>query len=255
MLEVVQHQQQVPVAQHLSQALQDRSRAGVEHAKGLVLFDTGCAPEVATDPEGYWGPAAKFLRNIRYRKDQVVDQQIKLHGYQPADVKYVVVSHLHLDHSGGMKLFPNAQFLVMKGELPYAYWPDRRARNGFILNDLLPTRGFDWKELEGDTDLFGDGTLMMLKTAGHTPGECSLKVRLKDFSIVLTGDTVHIRPQMRARRDGQRLRPGGSECINQAPGRDRVQRRSEIVDQPRAGGLSQIRARDGIAVGVLEKHK
>jgi N-acyl homoserine lactone hydrolase len=85
----------------------------------------------------------------------------------------------------------------MKGELPYAYWPDRRARNGFILNDLLPTRGFDWKELDGDTDLFGDGTLMMLKTAGHTPGECSLKVRLKDFSVVLTGDTVHIRPQMR----------------------------------------------------------
>jgi N-acyl homoserine lactone hydrolase len=168
----------------------------VEHDQGLVLFDTGCAPEVASDPEGYWGPAAKFLRNIRYSKEQVVDQQVKLHGYQPADVKYVVVSHLHLDHSGGMKLFPNAQFLVMKGELPYAYWPDRRARNGFILNDLLPTRGFDWKEFEGDTDLFGDGSLMMLKTAGHTPGECSLKVRLKDFSIVLTGDTVHIRPQL-----------------------------------------------------------
>jgi N-acyl homoserine lactone hydrolase len=168
----------------------------VEHAKGLVLFDTGCAPEVASDPEGYWGPATKFLRNIRFSKEQVVDQQVKLHGYQPTDVKYVVVSHLHLDHSGGMKLFPNAQFLVMKGELPYAYWPDRKARNGFILNDLLPTRGFDWKELNGDTDLFDDGSLMMLKTAGHTPGECSLQVRLRDFSIVLTGDTVHIRPQL-----------------------------------------------------------
>ena len=169
----------------------------VEHAKGLVLFDTGCAPEIVTDPEGYWGPATKFLRNIRFTREQVVDQQVKLHGYKPDDVKYVVVSHLHLDHSGGMKLFPNAQFLVMKGELPYAYWPDRRARNGFIFNDLVPTRGFDWKEYDGDTDLFGDGALMMLKTAGHTPGECSLKVRLKDFSIVLTGDTVHIRPQMR----------------------------------------------------------
>jgi N-acyl homoserine lactone hydrolase len=153
--------------------------------------------EVATDPEGYWGPATKFLRNIRFGRDQVVDQQVKLHGYKPTDVKYVVVSHLHLDHAGGMKLFPDAEFLVMKGELPYAYWPDRKARNGFILNDLLPTRGFNWRELNGDTDLFDDGSLMMLKTAGHTPGECSLKVRLKDFSIVLTGDTVHIRPQLR----------------------------------------------------------
>jgi N-acyl homoserine lactone hydrolase len=168
----------------------------IEHPKGLVLFDTGCAPQVAVDAEGYWGAATKFLKNIRYTRDQVVDQQVKLHGYKPADVKYVVVSHLHLDHSGGMQLFPQAQFLIMRGELPYAYWPERKARAGFILNDLLPTRGFDWKELDGDTDIFGDSSLMMLKTAGHTPGECSLQVRLKNGTVVLTGDTIHIRPQL-----------------------------------------------------------
>src|SRR6185437_10769808 len=166
----------------------------IEHPKGLVLFDTGCAPEVAVDPEGYWGVATKFLKNIRYSKDQVVDQQVQLHGYKPSDVKYVVVSHLHLDHSGGMRLFPNAKFLIMKGELPYAYWPERKARAGFILNDLIPTRGFDWMELGGDTDIFGDSSLLMLKTAGHTPGECSLQVRLKSGAVILTGDTIHIRP-------------------------------------------------------------
>ena len=48
----------------------------------------------------------------------------------------------------------------------------------------------------GDTDIFGDGSLMMLKTAGHTPGECSLQVKLKNGSVVLTGDTIHIRPQL-----------------------------------------------------------
>jgi glyoxylase-like metal-dependent hydrolase (beta-lactamase superfamily II) len=168
----------------------------IEHPKGLVLFDTGCAPEVATDPEGYWGPATKFLRNIRYTPDQVVDRQIKLHGYRPEDVKFVVVSHLHLDHSGGMKLFPQAQLITFKGELPYAYWPDRKARNGFILADLLPTRGFDWRELTEDADLFGDGSVNIIKTAGHTPGECSLKVRLKRGNVILTGDTIHIRPQL-----------------------------------------------------------
>ncbi|MGH8013745.1 MAG: N-acyl homoserine lactonase family protein [Candidatus Binataceae bacterium] len=168
----------------------------IEHPKGLVLFDTGCNPEVINNAEAYWGRATKFLRNIRFNRDQVVDQQVKLHGYKPTDVKFVVVSHLHLDHSGGLALFPNAQFLVMEGELPYAYWPKRQARNAFILNDLLPTRGFDWKELPGDTDIFGDGSLKMLKTAGHTPGECSLQVRLKSGGVILTGDTIHVRPQL-----------------------------------------------------------
>jgi N-acyl homoserine lactone hydrolase len=185
----------------------------IEHPKGLVLFDSGCAPEVAVDP-GYWGPVHEFS-TIRFSQDQVVDQQIKQHGYKPTDVKYVVVSHLHMDHSGGLKLFPEAQFLIMKGELPHAYWPDRGAaqrfaaqaqlpvrlvekmfQSLFILDDLVPTRGFDWKEFEDDTDIFGDGSLMMLKTSGHTPGECSLRVRLKHESVILTGDTIRVRPQL-----------------------------------------------------------
>ncbi len=185
----------------------------IEHNKGLVLFDSGCAPECATDP-GYWGPVNKFS-TIHFSKDQVVDQQIKQHGYKATDVKYVVVSHLHMDHSGGLKLFPEAQFLIMKGELPHAYWPDRDAakrfaeqaqlpvrlvekmfRSLFILDDLVPTRDFDWKEFGDDTDIFGDGSLIMLKTSGHTPGECSLKVRLKHESVILTGDTIRVRSQL-----------------------------------------------------------
>jgi len=167
----------------------------IEHPKGLVLFDTGCNPQVAVDPVGYWGKIADHL-HVRFSPDLVVDAQLKHLGYQPDDVKYVVVSHLHLDHSGGLALFPNAQFVIMKDELPYAYWPDRHVRAGFILNDLLPTRRFDWKEQTGDTDLFGDGSLQMLKTAGHTRGECSLFVRLRHRPVVLTGDTIHIRAQL-----------------------------------------------------------
>lgn len=168
----------------------------VEHPQGLVLFDTGVNPRVAEDPEGYWGPAAKFL-NVSCTPEQIVDRQVRAHGYKPEDVKFVVVSHLHLDHAGGLALFPNAQFVIMKGELPYAYWPDRRARGGFILGDLLPTRGFNWRELTEDTDLFGEGSVSILRTTGHTPGECSMVVRLKQSGpIALTGDTIHIRRQL-----------------------------------------------------------
>jgi len=167
----------------------------IEHPKGLTLFDTGCAPQVAVDPRGYWGRIADYMK-VKYSPDLTVDSQIKALGYKLDDVKNVIVSHLHLDHSGGMSLFPHAQFFIMEGELPYAYWPRREARAAFILNDLLPTRRFNWRELSGDTDLFGDGSLVMLKTPGHTPGESSLMVNLAHRAIVLTGDTIHIRRQL-----------------------------------------------------------
>ena len=89
-------------------------------------------------------------------------------GYKLEDVTHVVISHLHMDHIGGMYMFPNAKFFVGAGELPYAYWPAKYARSIFCLNDIMPARGFDWIELDQDTDLFGDGRLQMFITPGHT---------------------------------------------------------------------------------------
>ncbi len=195
----------------------------IEHPRGLVLFDTGCNPEAATNPLGYWGKIAEYL-HLRFTPDQAVDRQLQNHGYRVEDVKYVVVSHLHLDHAGGLALFPNARFFIMKGELPYAYWPERRARASFKLNDLLPTRRFDWVELEGDTDLMGDGSLLMLKTPGHTPGESSLLVRLPHHQpILLTGDTAHIRAQL------ETLSPSAMDFDHRA-GRESLTRLRRIRD-------------------------
>jgi N-acyl homoserine lactone hydrolase len=89
--------------------------------------------------------------------------------------------------------FPKAKFIVGARELGYAYWPDPDRRWVFILNDFLPTRGYEWLEPDQDFDLFGDGALQFLYTPGHTPGECSLLVNLPNRKILLTGDTVHLR--------------------------------------------------------------
>lgn len=164
----------------------------IEHPKGLVLFDTGCHPKIISDIAGYWGELWKALP-VKYSKELVLDNQIKGLGYKLEDVKYVVISHLHLDHSGCMYMFPNAKFLIMANELRYAYWPDPDRRWAFILNDILPTRQFKWIELDSDFDLFDDGSLRLLKTPGHTPGESSLFVRLPNSKFLLVGDTTHLR--------------------------------------------------------------
>jgi N-acyl homoserine lactone hydrolase len=164
----------------------------IEHPKGLVLFDTGCNPKIIDDAVGYWGDVAAQLP-LKWSKSDTLDKQIEGVGYKPSDVKYVILSHSHLDHSGGLTYFPKAKFLVGAHELRYAYWPDPDRRWAFILNDFIPTRAYDWLELDHDFDLFGDGALQFLLTPGHTPGECSLLVNLPNRKFLLTGDTVHLR--------------------------------------------------------------
>jgi glyoxylase-like metal-dependent hydrolase (beta-lactamase superfamily II) len=164
----------------------------IEHPKGLVLFDTGCNPKIIDDAVGYWGEVAAHLP-LKWSKADTLDKQIQNVGYKTSDVKYVILSHSHLDHSGGLTYFPKAKFLVGSRELQYAYWPDVDRRWAFILNDFLPTRAYEWLELDCDLDLFGDGALQFLLTPGHTPGECSLLVNLPNRKFLLTGDTTHLR--------------------------------------------------------------
>ena len=164
----------------------------IEHPKGLVLFDTGCNPKVIDDAVGYWGQVAEHLP-LKWSKQDTLDKQIQGVGYKTSDVKYVILSHAHLDHAGGLTYFPNATFIAGKGEMQHAYWPDPDRRWAFILNDYLPTRAYKWLEFGQDFDLFGDGALQFLYTPGHTPGECSLLVNTSHRKFLFTGDTVHLR--------------------------------------------------------------
>lgn len=165
----------------------------IEHAAGLVLFDTGLAPAAADDPQSVYGPLAEAF-DMRFPAELRVDRQLQTLGYSPSDVKYVVVSHLHFDHAGGLTTFPDAQFFIGPGEMRYAYWPDRAGAAFFRRDDFDPARDFSWLELPGgDHDLFGDGSLVVFCTPGHTPGELSLLVRLPGRNFLLTGDTVHLR--------------------------------------------------------------
>jgi len=165
----------------------------IEHPRGLVLFDTGLVPAAIDDPQAVYGDLAD-LTNISAQPHQRLDRQIAALGYKVSDVTHVIASHAHFDHSGGLYLFPQAKFYAGRGEMQFAYWPAQIGAGFFRLADLDATRGFNWHEIPGlDVDLFGDGSLVILFTPGHTPGELSLLVRLASRSFILTGDTVHLR--------------------------------------------------------------
>ena len=97
----------------------------IEHPEGTVLFDTGVSYEMKEDPENY-GPAgaphmADFVEAIEMSEDQRPTNLLESVGYSPEDVDVVVLSHLHTDHAGNVDAFPNAEFVVQKRELRYAF--------------------------------------------------------------------------------------------------------------------------------------
>lgn len=166
----------------------------IEHPKGLVLFDTGIAPEAIEDPVGLYGQELADGLGISGTAEQRLDRQIEALGFQLKDVTHVISSHLHFDHSGGHHLFPHAKFYAGQGELEFAHWPAPIGAFCYMPDQLARIRSFDWYEIPGvDVDLFGDGSLTILYMPGHTPGELSLKVRLSSSTFLLTGDAVHLR--------------------------------------------------------------
>ena len=93
----------------------------VMHPKGNVLFDTGNNDKIITDPT-YWGASFKALKPVN-TPDVAIDAQLQKIGLKPDDIKYVVVSHLHLDHGGNVGKFPNSTIVVQKDEIQNAFWP------------------------------------------------------------------------------------------------------------------------------------
>jgi N-acyl homoserine lactone hydrolase len=170
----------------------------IEHPKhGLILWDTGINHAVA-DPEradAYWGAGMRDAFGAHgFTRAHAVDAQLDKLGLRTADVRYVVYSHLHLDHAGGMSYFPNAIHVVQRDEIRYALWPDAWTRPAFCQNDFQDIRKLDILELEGDCDLFDDGTMRLVRTPGHTPGHQSLILSLAQRGrICLAADVGHQR--------------------------------------------------------------
>lgn len=166
----------------------------IQHPKGNVLFDLGNSIEVAKDAKKHWGAVTEVYTPTMKEDDWVVTNIRKV-GVKPEDINYVVLSHLHLDHAGAIGEFPNAKYIVQKDELRWAYTAEFYQRAAYIRADF--DKDVDWWLLDGhnddNLDLFGDGTLIIWFTPGHSPGGQSLVVKLNEGTFVLTGDCVYTR--------------------------------------------------------------
>ena len=170
----------------------------VTHPKGNVLFDTGNNDKIINDPS-YWGPFIKHMTPER-GPEVAIDTQLKRIGLSPDDIKYVAVGHMHLDHGGNVCKFPKAIVLVQRDEMKSAAWPEPGTAGYFIPGDVACLRSdlresqpnkFKMYQLSGDLDVFGDGSVVLGRWPGHTPGSMMAIVRLpKTGTVILTSDNV-----------------------------------------------------------------
>ena len=153
----------------------------IKHSQGWFLWDTGIPDAVAAMPNGL---APADPRAVTWKRPKTLATQLEQLGVKPSDIKAIAVSHTHPDHIGNVEMFPDAMLYVQKAEYE---WPG--ANNTPRFKPEHPVT-----KLEGDRDIFGDGSLMVLSTPGHTPGHQSLLVKLpKTGELVLSGDAVHFK--------------------------------------------------------------
>jgi len=163
----------------------------VRHPKGDVLFDTGMHPAVGTDPRGRLGALADVF-TAEYPADAAVTARLGAMDVDPGRLRWVVLSHLHFDHAGGLAGLPNATVVVQRREWEAGSDADGQAANSFDPADY--DHGHTLRLVDGEHDLFGDGRIVCLPTHGHTPGHQSLRVRTTDGDdIVLTADACYLR--------------------------------------------------------------
>jgi N-acyl homoserine lactone hydrolase len=158
----------------------------IEHPRGLVLFDTGLHPELASSTARMRGLDKYFAPTLS--ADGTVGPRIRAAGYDPAGVEVIVTSHLHFDHCGGNVEVPNARLAVQRREWDVAHDPAAQASGAYNPGDF--DVGHDVDGLDGRRDLFGDGRLVIEPTPGHTAGHQSLVV---DGTYVLVGDACYCR--------------------------------------------------------------
>ena len=174
----------------------------IEHpGVGLILVDTGLHASVAVDLKQNFGRLIGRLYRAEMDPGQTAAAQLRARGIDAADVKLVVMTHMHMDHASAISDFTEATYVLGEGE--WAAFNGRRATfRGYVQSQ--GKHAVDYREVVYDTrlassystfghsfDLFGDGSVRLVYTPGHSAGHQSLIVRLKDREMLIAGDAIY----------------------------------------------------------------
>ena len=175
----------------------------VEHpGAGPMIIDTGFHPSVATDPKQNLGRLYARLYSIDMRPEQAISAQLREQkGIDPSEVRVAIMTHLHMDHASAISEFTSATYVLsdrVSGRPSTAHWP----LNGYVRHHV--EHAVEYKEVPYDSaaigsystfgrafDLFGDGSVRLVATPGHTHGHQSVILRLRNREALVTGDAVY----------------------------------------------------------------
>lgn len=181
---------------------------------GAILVDTGLHPSVATDPKENFGSLAARFGNLSLESGEDVPSQLRERGLDPGEIPIVVMTHLHLDHSSAISEFPNSTFVVSETEWRAAASGPNPTLNGYRRAHF--DYAFEYRTVDFDRaninsyagfgrtfDLFGDGSVRLAYTPGHSAGHMSVIARLAERDFAIGGDCVYLLSQLDGSEPGQ----------------------------------------------------
>lgn len=173
----------------------------VEHPQGVIVVDTGSAAHLTSLPR--WHPYFRYAVHFDIEPEQEVGPQLRSLGIGARDVKTVVLTHLHIDHDGGLGHFPNSRIFVDSGEIA------RAAGIAGAIRGYLPGRWpawFDPQPLRWQPSRRGPfaqtaritqaGEVMAVPSPGHTPDHVCVLIDDGDRQILLAGDASYLEETM-----------------------------------------------------------
>jgi N-acyl homoserine lactone hydrolase len=176
----------------------------IEHPEGLIMVDTGETAR-ATQP-GYfprWHPYFRRCVRMQIEPPEEAGPQLERLGFSPADVRWVVLTHMHTDHAGGLQHFPRSEVLATRKELSVS--AGTKGRLGGYLPHRMPP-WLDPKPVDFEGPAFGSfdrsrtltaaGDVILVPTPGHTPGHMSVAVRTGEGLVMIAGDVSYMQQLM-----------------------------------------------------------
>jgi glyoxylase-like metal-dependent hydrolase (beta-lactamase superfamily II) len=174
---------------------------------GPILVDTGLHPSIAAKPSANMGRTLARFTRPRLEPGADVPARLRARGLDAKSIRVVVMTHLHFDHSSAISEFPNAVFVLSETEWDAATTDSRPLLRGYLPNHYdyvfdYRTVSYDGPEISsygsfGRTfDLFGDGSVRLASTPGHSAGHQCVIARLSQRDFVIAGDTVYTLRQL-----------------------------------------------------------